>query len=291
MKDAQWDDLKTVMAMVRHGSLAAAGQALGVNYTTVARRIARAEAALGTPLFDRLADGYRPTEEALIVAARADAMAREEDAMMRQLAGRDGRLTGRLVVTAPQLVIAHAIAPAIETFVAAHPDVDLDVRATNDMLDLTRREADLAIRISRDPGDTLKGLRLAEQTTASFAAPKWAEVIAQDPEATLPWVVYSGHPHVPAGVAERHPNAQVRYRFDDMVALAGAAEAGLGVARLPMFIGRGLKGLVQVPCLPPQPYADIWMVAHADVWGGAKVTAFRTVLRDWFRANRGAFVA
>ena len=288
---ADWEDLRAVAELVRLGTLSAAGAALGVNYSTIARRVARAEAKLGTILFERLTDGYAPTEDAFLVADHVARMADEEHGLMRALAGRDGRLTGRLVITAPQLVIAHVLAPALRDFREAHPDLDLRIRATNDMLDLNRREADIGIRISPSPGDTLKGLRVIEQHSASFATQDWADRITRDPDQAIDWVIYEGHEGLPAGVSEAWPSSRVRFRFDDMVAIAGAVQAGLGVARLPMFLGRSLPGLVQVPLLAPKPYQPIWIVAHPDVWKGAKVTAFRETVAHFLKGQRDLFVS
>lgn len=289
--NASWDDLRTVLAVVRHGSLAGAGAALGVNYTTVARRIHRLELALGAPLFERLPEGYRPTEAAQLVAERAAAMEVQHDTLLRRLQGRDQSLRGLLVITAPQLLIGPYLAPVIAQFQAQNLEVDLSIRATNNLLDLNRREADLAIRVSRDPGDSLTGLRLCAQDNASFASPELAARIAADPSACIDWLVYEQTPNVPKLSLEKYPNARVALMFDDMIAMLGAAIAGLGVVRMPMFLGRANKGLVQVPMLPPQPYMDIWLVGHPDVWSSAKVAAFRAILVPHFRARRAAFVA
>lgn len=287
----QWDDLKTVLAVVRRGTLAAAAADLGLNYTTVARRIDRAERALGEVLFERLADGYHPTEIAHLTAQHAAEMERQNDALLRKLQGRDRSLSGSLVITAPQLLIGPYLAPVLDQFCAKHGDVDLMVHATNDLLDLNRRAADLAIRISRNPGDTLTGLRLCAQDSASFASADMARRIMNDPGACIDWIVYGQGSGVPKASLEHYPNARVRMEFDDMVAMVGAAQAGLGVVRMPMFLGRATNGLVQVPVLPPQPYMDIWVVGHPDVWPSVKVAAFRDVLVPHFRAQRARFVA
>ncbi|MCA0873846.1 LysR family transcriptional regulator [Seohaeicola saemankumensis] len=289
--DVDWDDLKTVLALVRAGSLAAAGAALGVNYTTVARRVQRAEAAVGVPLFERLAGGYQATETGLLVAEHASEMEARENALLRRLQGRDQTLSGPLVITAPQLLIGPMIAPVLDRFSTLHPDVSVKIRATNDLLNLNRREADLAIRISRNPGDTLMGLRLCAQHGASFASPELAARIAADPQGRIDWIVYEFSPQVPKKALELYPNSRVRMVFDDMVAMLGAARAGLGVVRMPLFLGRTTPGLVQVPMLPPQPYIDIWVVAHPDVWRSAKVTAFRDLLVPQFRKMRHLFVS
>lgn len=286
-----WDDYATVLALIRDKSLARAAGSLGVSYTTVARRVSRLEEALGEVLFERLADGYHPTEAARLVAEHAGEMSASEDALLRRLKGRDRRLSGPLTFTAPQLMIAHALSPALADFTEAHPDVELEVKATNAILDLTRREADLALRVSRSPGDTLKGIRLTAQDTAAFATPDWAARIAEDPAAPVDWIVYHTVKELPEQVHARTPNARIRYRFDDMIAMAGAVREGLGVVRLPMFLGRAAGELVQLDLLEPQPYADIWLVGHADVWPSAKVTALREAIRAHFKATRARFTA
>ncbi len=286
-----WDDIRTVLMLVRHRSLAGAADALGVNYTTVARRIRRAEEALGHPLFERLPDGYRPTAAAHLIAQHADQMEDTEHSMMRQLQGIETTLSGVLTLTAPQLLIANFLAPVIEQFTNMHPNIELRILATNTLLDLTRLEADLAIRISRTPGDTLKGLRLLRQENASFASQEIADRIASDPTAMIDWIVYDAYPDLPKGIDAGFPNNRVRYRFDDMVAMLGAAQAGLGVVRMPMFLGRAATGLALVPVLSPQPYADIWVVGHPDVWPSQKLRAFRSILVKYCKTHKQDFVA
>ncbi|MEP2534334.1 LysR family transcriptional regulator [Shimia sp.] len=287
---ADWEDLKTVLHLVRGGSLAAAGALLGVNYTTVSRRITRIEATLETILFERLADGYRPTEAGLRVAEFASEMETQELALLRDLQGRDQRLRGKLVITAPQLLIGPYLSPVIERFSALHPDVELVLKASNELVDLTRREADLAVRISRSPGDSLTGLRVATQLSAGFGVQRWVDRAAEGSDAVIDWVVYEAFSHVPKAAKQAFPNSRVVLICDDMAAMVGAAVAGLGVVRMPLFLGRATPGLVQIPVLEPQPYADIWVVGHPDVWPSGKVSAFRDVLVPEFRRRRHEFV-
>lgn len=289
--EIQWDDLKTILAVARTGTLAAAADTLGLNYTTVARRIQRAEAAAGEVLFHRQPDGYLATETGRLVAEKAAEMDQQAESLFRGLRGSDQSLRGKLVLTAPQLLIGPHVAPVLDQFSKRHPEIDIQLRATNDLLNLNTREADIAIRISRTPGDALTGLRLCEQQVASFAAPSVAQRMQDEPDAPIDWIVYEQTPRVPKASLERYPNSRVRMMFDDMVAMVGAAQAGLGVVRMPMFLGRATVGLQQVPVLPPESYADIWVVAHRDVWPSAKVQALRDILVPWFKANRGCFVS
>ncbi|SLN43661.1 HTH-type transcriptional regulator DmlR [Pseudoruegeria aquimaris] len=289
MKD-DWDDLRAVLMVVRHGALARAAKALGVNYTTVARRIAQAEEAYGVRFFERLPAGYVPTPEGLAAAEAAEAMAERETGLRLRLAGQDARLSGPLTVTAPSLLIASHLCTVFDAFTRAHPDVELRVLAANEVLNLNRREADLAVRISNDPGDTLTGRRLAQQHTAAFAAPELAERLAAEPGMPLEWIGFTFWDGPPKASRARHPEGRVRLRFDDMTAVIGAAKAGLGVARMPVFVGRA-AGLVQVPVMPPQPYQDIWMVAHRDVWPAAKVAAMRALIVARFAGAEAEFLS
>lgn len=283
-----WDDLRAVLMVVRHGSLARAAEALGVNYTTVARRIAQAEETYGTRFFERLPAGYAATPEGEAAARAAEAMAERETGLRLQLAGQDARLSGPLTVTAPALLISSHLCGVFDAFTRAHPDVDLRVLAANEVLNLNRREADLAVRISNDPGDTLTGRRLVRQQTAAFAAPALAARLRDAPETPLEWIGFTFWEAPPKASRQAHPEARIRLRFDDMTAVIGATKAGLGVARMPIFVGRA-AGLEQVPVMAPQPYTDIWMVAHRDVWPAAKVAAMRALIAARFATAQPEF--
>lgn len=284
-----WDDMRTVLALVRGGTLAAAGEALGLSYTTVARRVQRAEAALGRPLFERRPEGYLATRDALDLAEAAARMEAEELRILRDLSGRDDSLSGPLVLTAPQLLIQSHLAPFLAEFCNTHPDVELTVRATNDVLDLTRREADLAIRISASPGDNLVGLRLAEQKTACVGRRDLVDRAAHDPDAVVDWVLYTAHQTPPKAALARYPNYRVRARFDDMTALIAAAKAGMGVVRMPVYLGRQDPDLLPLPQIDPQDYAPIWVLSHADLQQAAKVRHFKAALKAYFQRCRDDF--
>lgn len=281
--------MRAIRALVRAGTLAAAGAALGVNYTTVARRVQRAEAALGHPVFERHPDRYVPLPEARDIAETTARMEVEEHDLMRRLAGRDQALSGRLVFTAPGLLIQAHLAPLLARFTEQYPDIDLVVKASYGLLDLTRREADLAVRISAAPHETLVGRRLTEQRCGYFAVPEVACRAADVPEAPVDWLLYEAQAEVRAPLRQIHPNLRVRARFDDMGALIAAAQCGMGVLRLPLFLGASTPGLVELPHLPREGYAPIWLLHHADLQTAAKVSALKEVLAPWFLQHRAAF--
>ncbi len=286
-----WDDMQTVLALVRGGSLSEAGAELGLTYTTVARRIRRAEEALGRPLFERRPEGYHPTEDALEIAEAAGRMEAEEQAALRRLSGKAQDLSGPLTLTAPPLLIQTLLAPLLAEFTARNPQVELTVLASNGVLDLSRREADLALRISRQPQDTLVGRKLVDQMSGVFAVPEIAHAAAKDPQTPLDWVLYAGHEAPPLAARKVHSDIRVRARLDDMPSMIAAALAGMGALRMPVFLSRAFPGLVPLPHLAAQTYAPIWLLSHRDLQGSAKVAAMKSVLEPWFRQNSAVFTS
>ncbi len=290
MAQLNWDDIRSILALVQTGSLTKAGTRLGLNYTTVARRVQRAEQAVGYPLFARHPDGYVPLPEAIDIARTAERMEGEEHKLMRRLAGKAPELSGPLTFTAPQLLIQSHLAPVLAAFTNRYPSIELTVKAGYDVLDLSRREADLAVRISREPQGALVGRRLAEQSSAFFATPEIAEQARSNPEAPVDWLLLTHQPQVPEVVQAVHGSINLRARFDDIGTLASAAEAGMGGVRLPLFIGQSSRGLVRLHHLPAISYAPVWVLSHRDLQNSPKVTALKAMLLQWFRENRTQFV-
>ncbi|MFY0595441.1 MAG: LysR family transcriptional regulator [Cognatishimia sp.] len=288
---AHWDDLKTVMHLVRGGSLANAADALGVSYTTVARRVKRAEDDLGIQLFDRLADGYQATEAGEVVARKAAAMETEELDLLRNLVGAEQIVSGHLTITAPQLLCSTHLIPVFKEFTERYPEVELHVRSDSALLDLNRREADLAIRVSDAPGDSLTGRVLARQESVAFGNAEWADKIASNQNAPVSWIVPERIPPAFKKYIPELPNEHVILRSDDMVTMIEAARAGMGVVMLPTFLGRNALDLVELPICNVMPFPDIWAVAHRDIWRSARVAAFREILIPHFKKNAHLFVA
>lgn len=287
--EPNWEDLKNLLHLHRGDSLSGAARSLSVNYTTVARRLKRLEEKLGCALFQRGSEGYIPTDEGRRLIAAAEAMELQLNDSLRVLAAAEEHLSGRLRITAPPLLVGTHLAATLEQMRAEHPAVELEIVATNDLLNLNRPEADIAIRISNDPGNTLVGTRLARQHSLSYAAPRVAEQIEKHPDKTIDWIGMTHWKSAPKASLARYPNANIAYRFDDMSAAIGAAVCGLGVVRMPLFLGEATPGLVRVPVLPPQPYWDIWALTHKDMRSAAKVQAYKNILLPYFKSRQGDF--
>lgn len=280
-----WDPLRYVLAIDRHGGLSGAARALGVTHATVSRNLAKAEAALGQRLFDRLPGGLTPTDAGRAAAARAAAMEAEVAGLGLSLAGRE---EGPLAITAPPLMLRGHLAADLAALAAAHPAMRLSVLSDNRVLDLHRREADIAVRVARAPAESLWGRRVASQRAGYFAT---AEVIAAHGPALAgaggpaPLISFAGWPApTPRDLALRLKDVRVAAVCDDMPAAIELARAGLGLVRLPFAAARAEPALRLVETLPTLDYAPVWLLTHPDLRRAPLVRLAMTFLADGFAA-------
>jgi len=296
-----WEDLQTVLAVAEAGSLAGAARRLGVNHTTVLRRIAGFEQRLGLRLFDRLPGGYALTAGGEELAAAARGMAATVEALERRLAGQDLRLEGTLRVATADTLTASLLPPLLAQFRELHPGIVLEVTTANLMANLTRRDADVAIRPVADPPETLVGRRVAGIAFAAYAAASQpaARAGTVDP-AAHPWVAPDDSlagTSVARWMRQTLPDAAIALRADSLVELRHAARTGIGLAALPCYLGDTSEGLVRIATpTVPEP-AALWVLTHEDLRRTARVSAFTEFMgaalvrqRDLLEGRRPAAV-
>ncbi len=284
-----WNDLRYVLETVRHGGLSGAARALNVNHATVSRRIAAAEAAMGTRLFDRAPAGYRPTDAGLEAADIAEQMEAKSFDLSRSLTARDQQLGGSLTVTAPQLLVDRLLAPVLRDFKLTYPAIELSVIAANRTLNLAAHEADVAFRISDTPGDTLVGRCATEQAAAAYLSTGLADRMRQDPGRPLDWIRFAHWPGPPQALKEAWPNRRVTLTVDDIYAALAGVRSGMGATRMPCFIGDTEPGLERLPGVPLMPYRPLWVLTHADLRETRKVTTFTRFAAARINALRPLF--
>ena len=283
-----WNDLRHVLETARQGGISGAARALGVNHATVARHITSAETALGARLFDRLASGYVATEAGWDAVRAAEAMEQTGAQLDRRIGARDADVSGPLSVTASQLLIERVLAPVLAGFVEQFPAVDLKILATNDAVNLARRDADVAIRIAAKPTAALVGQRVAEQWAAVYAT---REFIDRDRGGTAPldWIRFSPWPGPPREIREIRPNLRVRLSVDDMMAAVAAARLGMGATRMACFLGETDPLLHRVPGLPKFRYTPVWVLTHSDLRHVPRIRVFVDFATDRLRRLRHVF--
>jgi DNA-binding transcriptional LysR family regulator len=274
----EWDDLRYLLAVGRHGTLSAAARCLNVNHSTVFRRIGLIEERLGVRLFERHRDGYTPTlagEEAVALAERLEG---DVDELERRLAGRDTRLTGAVRVTTTDTLLLGALAPVFADFRSAHPAIMLEVIVDNRFLSLSKRDADVAIRPSSTPPDTLVGRRVSAIATAVYGARAYLKTAPPiDDLDAHAWIAPDDSlAELPSArwLRTRLKQAQIVFRTNTLMGMLAAARAGLGLAALPCLLGDAAGDLRRV--LPPQGElaTDLWLLVHRDLRHVARVRAF-----------------
>ncbi len=169
MQTMSWDEFRLVRAIAESGSLAGAGDVLGLNHSTVFRRLNALEQMLGSRLFERARTGYAPTpagEEMVALAAR---MFEEITEFERRVAGRDVKPSANCGSTTNDSLVAHLATPMFGAFCRQYPEIKLDVVIDNRALNLSRRDADVAIRATGEPPETLVGRRIATIAWRSMA--------------------------------------------------------------------------------------------------------------------------
>lgn len=275
MHSLLWTDLQHVLAVADHASLAAAARALGVNHTTVLRRVRAFEKSIGVKLFHRSPSGYALTAAGEEVATSARAMQETAQAIERKVAGRDLRLTGTVRVTTTDTFAVALVPRSLARFTAAHPGIELEMTTTTAMVNLTKRDADIAVRASRTPPPSLVGRRVASIAIALYASPAYLERVPA--RRVLEQHTWLGPDDSLSGstIAKWMAELGVKpvLRVDTLTALAYATAAGLGVAALPCYLGDTLPDLVRVRGPIAEMNTDLWVLTHEDLKNTARIRA------------------
>jgi len=290
--DPSWDDLKLVLAVGRSGSLRKAAQVLGLGHATLSRRLGRLEQQLGVRLFDRPASGaveLTPAGEDLAASA-----ARMDDAAavaLRRIAGRDLALTGTLRVSVNPLVGLYLLPDAIASFSKAYPEVTIEVYGTSISANLDRREADVVVRVTDNPPETLVGQRFGPIGYGFYAGTRAVEAAGGE-EAYLasapPFLGYNGRRdnavHVP-WLRAALPDSRATLTASDPLHIAALVRASGGIARLPFMSAEGDPTLTRVFADRSEQAYSVWLLTHSDLRKTARVRAFMDHMSEALRAQ------
>lgn len=276
-------DLELLLALVRGRSLQGAAERLKVDTSTVFRSIKRIEKDLGELLFERSRQGYLPTELGRELAGYAERIESQLQEA-REAAARGGsEPAGVLRITTTDTVLNGLLLPVLDKFTAACPQIDLELIATNTLVNLSQRDADVAIRATRKPPEHLVGNRLGTVSSAVFAARSYVDRMGGVQLEEADWVALdeslADHPSV-RWRRQRYPKVQPRYRCNSVLSVAGAVVCGLGVGVAPMFL---LKDHPQVRLLDGPLEAletDLWILAHPDIRHLKRVKLLFEFLRE-----------
>ncbi len=270
MRTPNWNDLRYVLAVSRRDRLAEAARLLGVDDTTVSRRLAALEAATGRRLFHRLADGrLELTEAGRAAATLADRMDREIGALKAGAADSDG-VSGVVRLTSVPFVVNRMLVPAIGPLLVRHPQLRVEMISEARNLSLSRREADMALRLARPPSG---GMRVKCRRVGSLRHAAYMAAGQPDRAAALPWVSYDETmAHLPqarwmAAAIRRGPARAARLRVSDIETALEAVAAGHGRSLFPCVIADRDRRLRRTPgdAHPAPPSRELWLLVHAEL--------------------------
>ncbi len=281
MHGIDWDDIRYFLEVVRADSMSQAARQLGVNHTTVSRRLAALEERLGKKLFDR-ENGWAisPVGERLVVYA--ESMAEEANNIARQVLADSHELSGLLRVTSADPCVDLMMMPTIKKFISAYPEVELEVIDTAEEVDLSSREADVALRGTDNPPPNLVGKRIATINYTVYGNKELKQRFEAEPEAEdIPCVTWIGDGHtLPKWIEKDMPRTRRVYRASSITAMLAMAREGLGLAQLPCMIADVDPVLHRIKTMPQVPGWGLWVLSHVDLRTTARVRIFRDFLVD-----------
>lgn len=291
-----WTEPQIVLAISRAGTLTGAARALGIDHSTVYRRLRALEHKLGARLFERLPGGtYHSTEAGERMALAAERMEDEVLTLDRDLTGGDLKLTGRLRITSSESLAYRLLTPRLDTFRRAHPGIGIDLILDNRVLDLSRREADVALRPTRPTEGNLWGRKLANIAWAIYGSRGllFRSSKLRTRKRNLANYNFIGWDDSSQGVLaaewiEKHVGASnVSYRTASLINQLAAAESGFGLAVLPCYLGDLEPGLVRAV---PEPIAELqdelWIITHAGLRNTARIRAFLDLVGEGMISER-----
>lgn len=267
MKVFEWDDLRIFLAILRGRSINAAAKLLGSSRSTVSRRLQAMEDQLDIKLFVRNPEGFILTEVGEDMVARAERVESEILSMEREVFGRDAALSGPIRLSIFPHVAQTLAMPIITEFAALYPDIELEIESTFLKADLTRRNADIAIRFQQKPEEPLIGHRLPDFARAIYATQEYIDnhtFIGPDSDAQ--WVGWSTKENVAHWNSDSpFSHCKIQHTVNEPMAHLQAVKSGLGFSDLMCIVADKEPSLVRVPDQGPLKMSSAWIVNHPDL--------------------------
>jgi DNA-binding transcriptional LysR family regulator len=280
MQSIDWQDLRYLMEIVRGGTLTAAARKLGVNQTTVSRRITALETALNAPLFDRSGNGWFITPVGESVMRSVETIADEVANIGRMVQIDRQELSGRLKITAPDVCVQGLLMPGLNQFTRLYPEIDIDLVTTEALLDLSVHDADVAFRCTNLPPANVLGTHIADFAYAVYSTEPLYELFLEDPT-RVGGISWSDEGRgAPDWMLADFPGMQVRYRANSLNVAFNLARQGLGFALLPCGLGDASGKLRRIPCQYQHPTLGFWLLSHIDLRTTARIRIFRDYMLE-----------
>ena len=272
-----WEDIRYFLAVAREGSVRAAAERLEVTHSTVLRRIAQLEKRLGAQMFEKLPSGYRLTNAGEEILEFAEQMEASSNRLETRVFGRDQSVRGRLRVTLAPTLATHLLMPDFADFARLHPEVEIEILPSGELVNLTNREADVAIRVVYDRSTLplhLHGLKGPELFGGVYMARDLLGAWRAGAAERIRWIVIS-HNGIPDWAREGEiPAAEVPIKTTDGEAQIAAVRQGLGMTVLPCFVGDADPLLARAPGTALHRHGTLWLLTHGETRKTKRVRLF-----------------
>ncbi|AZP10898.1 LysR family transcriptional regulator [Undibacterium parvum] len=261
-------DLELVLALNRGGTLAAAGERLALDASTVFRSIQRIERGLGQQLFARSRNGYLALELAQVLTAHAEQLERELESARSAAQLVPDQVSGTVRLSTTDTILHGLVAGVLPSLRVAHPLLELEMHTGNELANLTRRDADIALRATKKPPQHLVGKRIGPIRIALFASAKSGiqnldDVRAQNSAWIAPDDALPEHPSV-LWRKKYFPKVQPQYRVSSILTVAEFVAQGVGVGIVPLFLGQHRSELRQITDALDENQTELWLLTHTE---------------------------
>jgi len=273
-----WDLLQSFLAVARSGTLTGAARRLGIDHSTLSRRLTLLERGLGTKLFERSQSGYTLTQQGELLLERSETMESAVLSIQSDIGQSSSRVSGSVRVGAPDGFGTSILAPSFGRLTTAHPNLDIDLVATPRSFSLSRREADIVVGLSRPVHGRLYTRLLTEYELGVYGAAihsaRWAHFKRVEDLASQPFISYIDDlifaPELDY-IHSIHKEITPHIRSSNLLAQLQAAAAGAGLCILPCFLADADSRLVRILPSDIRLTRSFWMVIHADMIKLARV--------------------
>lgn len=289
-----WNDLKYVKTIAQAGSVAEAARGLSVHQSTVFRRLNTLEDELGVRLFERLPTGYVMTAAGEDFCRAAERIEEDIANLNRRISGQDLRPSGTIRVTTSDALFIKLLSPCFADFRAAYPEIELEVLISTEVFNLTKRDADIAIRTTKNPPETLVGRKVATVSSAVYGSKQYLKTHPNLKNlGRHDWIGFDDG-IIDAATAQwakqMVPQERCRYRLNTCAALLAAVKANLGLAVLPTYVGDTEPELVQVLPEITSLEKDLWILTHEDLRHVTRIKTFIDFVATALTSNNSYLV-
>lgn len=284
MQDRDWDDLRYFLAVARAGSLSGAARRLGVNHSTVLRRLGSLEQQLGVRLFERTPSGYFMTAAGEELRNRLGNVDEQIESAQRRVAGRDAELSGVIRVTTTDTLAFGLLTPLFVEFRTLHPGIELQVFINNAFSSLSKREADIAVRPSNLPPQHLLGRRVGRLGSSVYGSADYlSEAPGADRLAEHAWIGFDdslAHLGQAQWMEQQVPADRVVYRVNSLFGMAQAVLHGAGLGLLLDLLAEPHGKLQRIGPAIGALDTDVWILMHPDLRSSARFKAMNDFLYE-----------